>query len=819
MIDDSIKDFNQKLESVCDPLFTRSTNNTNYENNTGFNDDQACNDKRKSYYRALNRFRHDHSDDNRNNMIAARSEYKKEVRRFNFFEDQKKTSKLMNAKVKNAKEYWRLLKSTVSGTTKHSNKLSVDTFAQYFKAINNPVDPFYQPDEDIIYFNERFINSETQVMFQELDFEISCDEIKLAISQLKQGKSGGPDILLNEFYIYGIDYLIQYLHTLFNQILCSGYFPEKWSDGFIVPLHKKGSVDEANNYRGITLLSTLGKLFTRILNNRLTKWAEYYNVYIEAQAGFRAGMSTTDNIFVIHGLVNHMLNNSKKLYCAFVDFTKAFDYVVRDVIWYKLIKIGVRGKLLNVLKSMYANVKSRVKLMNETSDDFECSLGVRQGECLSPFLFAMYLNDLEEEFHLMGADGIDVHMVKLFILLYADDIVIFANSAEGLQRNLNILHNYCQRWKLTVNVAKTKIIVFRKGGQLPRNLRFIYNGLNIEIVEKFSYLGIVLTSGGSFSNCQTTLAGQAQKAVFALNKYMYSFVNITPKHHLDLFDKLVTPILNYGCEVWGFSQARVIERVHLQFCKRLLCVKTSTQNDFVYGELGRTDFYTRRVYIIIKYWLKVIATDERKYIQTVYKLMLNDLESNNRIINWAQLIKTALTNLGFAYVWLAQGVGNNLLFLKLLKQRLNDTFIQNWESRLQTSSRAIFYKELSSFDYKQYLDIINIKKFRIAVTKLRLSSHRLEIETGRWARPLVERQNRKCKLCNLSVVEDEFHFVLECPAYVQLRNLLIKPYHRNRPNMLKMVQLTSSENKKEIRGLAEYAFKGFALRNELMYLN
>lgn len=300
---------------------------------------------------------------------------------------------------------------------------------------------------------------------------------------------------------------------------------------------------------------------------------------------------------------------------------------------------------------------------------------------------------------------------------------------------------------------------------------------------------------------------------------MYSFVDIKPKHYLELFDKLVTPILNYGCEVWGFSQARSIERVHLQFCKRILCVKTSTQNDFVYGELGRTDFYTRRIYIAIKYWLKVIASDQRKYIQVVYKMMLNDLETNYRITNWAQLIKIALTNLGFAYVWIAQGVGNSSLFLKSLKQRLNDTFIQNWESRLQNSSRALFYKELSSFDYKQYLDIVSIKKFRIALTKLRSSSHRLEIETGRWARPKIERQNRKCKICSLDVIEDEFHFVLECPNYTQLRTLLIKPYYRNRPSMLKMTQLMKSENKKEIKGLAEYIYKGFVQRNESMFLN
>ena len=110
-----------------------------------------------------------------------------------------------------------------------------------------------------------------------------------------------------------------------------------------MPIHKKGKLDDVNNFRGITLLSTLGKLFTRVLNNRLTTWAEEYYIYIEAQAGFRANMSTADNVFVLHGIINHMLNSNKKLFCAFVDFTKAFDYVIRDIVWYKLIKLGIGG--------------------------------------------------------------------------------------------------------------------------------------------------------------------------------------------------------------------------------------------------------------------------------------------------------------------------------------------------------------------------------------------------------------------------------------------------------------------------------------------
>ena len=135
-------------------------------------------------------------------------------------------------------------------------------------------------------------------------------------------------------------------------------------NGLLVKLFhftKKGSINNVENYRGITLLSTLGKLFTRILNNRLTHWAEDYSVYVEAQAGFRESMSTTDHIFSLHGLISHYLNNNKKLYCAFIDFSKAFNYVVSDNLWYKLIKLGVRGEILNIIVSMYQESKCQVK--------------------------------------------------------------------------------------------------------------------------------------------------------------------------------------------------------------------------------------------------------------------------------------------------------------------------------------------------------------------------------------------------------------------------------------------------------------------------
>ena len=525
-------------------------------------------------------------------------------------------------------------------------------------------------------------------------------------------------------------------------------------------------------------------------------------------------MSTSDNIFVLNGLISHTLSQGRVLYCAFVDFKKAFDFVVRDILWYKLIKLGVRGKILEVIRSMYKNIKSKVKYivyMNTLSDEFSCFLGVRQGECLSPFLFSMYLNDLEQEFINKGVEGVQVGMLNLGLLLYADDIILLANSAESLQNSLNVLADYCLRWKLTVNTTKTKIMVFRKGGRLPSNLRFQYYDSNIEIVSKFKYLGIVFTSGGSFNETDKMLSGQAFKAVFKLGSYLNKFTDFSPQHSLELFDKLITPILNYSSEVWGFNKGIQTERIHLRFCKRLLGVKQSTQNNFIYGETGRISYINKRYMNIIKYWLKICTASNNKYIKKVYDMLNIYNESHINTVNWVSQVRTLLSTHGFFEVWLNQGVGDINLFLNVFKRRVDDNFIQKWSTELNESSRALFYRQFSSYEFAKYLNIINIAKYRTAFTRLRLASHRLEVECGRWRKPVsVPFQDRKCKQCN--TLEDEYHFLIECKNYIELRKAYIKPYYWKHPSNFKCIQLLTSGNKVELRKLSVYIYKAFELR-------
>ena len=232
--------------------------------------------------------------------------------------------------------------------------------------------------------------------FSELNGPISLQEVITAVKSLKRNKSSCPsDHLINEYLIETIDILGSHITDLFNKVFNSGQFPESWSQGFIVPIFKKGDKNLPNNYRGITLLSNLGKLYTSILTGRIEKWFEKNNFISDAQFGFRKGKSTVDAAFVLHNLIDHVLSQKLRLHCAFIDLQKAFDSVYRNALWFKLFNMGIDGKILQTFRAMYAVVKSCVKSCNKYSDFFEISIGLRQGLNNSPALFALFLEDLE----------------------------------------------------------------------------------------------------------------------------------------------------------------------------------------------------------------------------------------------------------------------------------------------------------------------------------------------------------------------------------------------------------------------------------------
>ena len=225
------------------------------------------------------------------------------------------------------------------------------------------------------------------------------------------------------------------------------------------------------------------------------------------------------------------------------------------------------------------------------SDYFMSYTGVRQGENLSPLLFSLYINDLENFLvhknvnPVAVTDEITGTYLKIFLLLYADDTIIIANNAESLQTSLTHLSEYCQKWKLTINIDKTKIMVFSKT-QWKGNFILQYEGKDLENVQELKYLGVIFNYNGSFVKNRKHVYEQAQRAMFSLLRRSRQ-LDLPLDIQLELFDKLIMPILTYGCEVWGFENLNIIEKLHLKYLIYILGVKMSTPTCMVLGETGR----------------------------------------------------------------------------------------------------------------------------------------------------------------------------------------------------------------------------------------
>ena len=175
----------------------------------------------------------------------------------------------------------------------------------------------------------------------------------------------------------------------FNQVLSSGAFPDAWRRAALVPLLKGGALNakDPNNYRGIALLNTISKLFCNILEHRLSRFQWECSLVCDEQFGFTEGRMTLDGMFVLDTLIDSVLAQGKKLYIAFIDFQKAYDFVPRDALFYKMIRMHMNGKVLRVIHNMYAAVESVVQCGFDRSEVIHKMIGLRQGCILSPCLF------------------------------------------------------------------------------------------------------------------------------------------------------------------------------------------------------------------------------------------------------------------------------------------------------------------------------------------------------------------------------------------------------------------------------------------------
>ena len=365
---------------------------------------------------------------------------------------------------KDPKEFWNQLKIKRTEVNGKFEKQELLNFFSKLASEENMEDVNSSPTETVNpERDDTSVSDFIKSLREELDKDLELKEVKTVINGMKNGKAAGIDKLIPELLKSFDDNMLDIVLLVLNLIFQKGIFPEEWAIGVIIVLFKDGDKSDLNNYRGITLLSVLGKILVGVLNNRLSKVCLDYNLLDENQCGFRRGYRTSDHIFTLSTLINHYSKvKNKKLYLCFVDFRKAFDKVSHSVLWTKLLKYGIEGKFMNIIKSMYAQVKSCVRAKSGLTDLFQYKRGVRQGCLLSPILFALFLNDLQDYLFEGGTKGINLWDITICTLLYADDLVLIAESECDLKLQMDILGRYADYYRMEINPKKTKVMIFNE---------------------------------------------------------------------------------------------------------------------------------------------------------------------------------------------------------------------------------------------------------------------------------------------------------------------------------------------------------------------
>ncbi|KAK3507851.1 hypothetical protein QTP70_001422 [Hemibagrus guttatus] len=328
--------------------------------------------------------------------------------------------------------------------------------------------------------NEREKRVEGVNSVEQKVYKIRKDEVRKALKRMKSGKAVGPDDIPVEVWKCLGEAAVEFLASLFNRVLESERMPEEWRRSVLVPIFKnKGDVQSCSNYRGIKLMSHTMKVWERVVEARLRKVVEI----CEQQYGFMPRKSTTDAIFALRILMEKYRDGQRELHCVFVDLEKVYDRVPREELWYCMRKSGVAEKYVRVVQDMYERSRTVVRCAVGQTEEFNVEVGLHQGSALSPFLFAIVMDQLSEE----------VRQESPWTMMFADDIVICSESREQVEENLERWRFVLERRGMKVSRSKTEYMCVneREGSGTVR-----LQGEEVKKVQEFKYLGSTVQSNG-----------------------------------------------------------------------------------------------------------------------------------------------------------------------------------------------------------------------------------------------------------------------------------------------------------------------------------
>ena len=397
--------------------------------------------------------------------------------------------------------------------------------------------------------------------------------------------------------------------------------------------------------------------------------------------------------------------------------------------------------------------------------------------------------------------------MKKYHSLYSDDLVLLSKSAEGLQRSLDKLAEYAEIKSLTISIKKSKTMIFNSQGRHLKN-HFSIKGNTLETVTTFCYLGFELAASGAVKHAINTLNEKAKKALRPLICAISRF-NIPTKTAIKLFHTFVSPISLYSVEIWAtltdkklrmFTESIFFDDTnesksdvtHRKMLKQILGLSKSCPNMAIYGETGEIPLSLKGYRLMLNYWNRLTTLPDKCLAKKAL------IENANLRTNWILTIEKLIKTFNLIEV-------SNKRFKATAEGNIIRYYKTTWKNKLanQNLPRLQVYKVINSdFIVPKHLGLpFHMRKL---ISKIRCSSHRLEIERGRYTK--TQREDRICKICDSGEVEDENHFLIQCPAYKYLREM----YNMNSVNMYNFLDTVDQI------GLAKYLKSSFELRERLL---
>ena len=373
---------------------------------------------------------------------------------------------------------------------------------------------------------------------------VSTQDITKIIDNLKSKTSYGYDGVSNKILKYVKDELVEPLLLIINQSLSQGKFPDKLKLAKVTPIHKKDDIHKFDNYRPVSVLSSVSKVFEKVIFNQLYKYFQDNSLFHTSQYGFRSNHSTELAALEFLDRVMNEMDKGQTPLSIFLDFSKAFDTIDHNILIHKLKYYGLGNNSLSLFKSYLQDRYQYVQIENVKSELLKIKTGVPQGSILGPLLFLIYVNDISS-------------VSKLFYpILYADDSTLIStlnlfkqrNKASNINKELNKFNIWLCANKLSLNCKKSKAMIFHFPQKHISYPNIYIDNTLIEYVDTFNFLGIFIDKNLKWKSHCSYIAGKMSKVVGILNKLKHF---VPPKILFSIYNALIVPHLNYGNILWG----------------------------------------------------------------------------------------------------------------------------------------------------------------------------------------------------------------------------------------------------------------------------